>query len=69
MAVVHRRQRVQAQVGSQKARGQRVVVTGRHIGPAAVAHQAGQRQAATDFQDALPRLQAVKCHACRQLPG
>jgi hypothetical protein len=53
MAIVHRHQAVQAQVGAQEARGERVAVAAGDIGAAAVADQAGQRQAAADLEDAF----------------
>jgi len=53
LPVLQSGQRVQPGVFQQKGAGQRVAVAGRHVGPAPVAHQAGQAQAAADFEDAL----------------
>ena len=66
MPVTQGRQTVQAQILAQERAGQGVAVAGGHVGAAAVPNQAGQRQAAADFQHALSDHHRVQGHALGQ---
>jgi hypothetical protein len=61
------RQRVQPQVLQQEARRQRVAVAGGHVVAAAVAHEAGEREAAADLEHARPQHHRMRRHARSQL--
>ena len=51
--VSHRGQLVQRRVVGEERFGQRMMVGGEHVGTAVLQHEAGQREAATDLEDAL----------------